>query len=947
MAKNPRLTAKWIWKKQASYNPYQQVVVAQKLVRLGRVERAEMRITTDGWYRLLVNGQWANDGPCRSWPEHFQYDVIDISAYLEEGDNELLVIARHWSVGTFHTVPRQAGLLVQLDLTMADGKSRRIVSDGSWLVAEAPAWVAETPKVSIQMEPQELYDARLEDELFFEPAEVLFPAGGGPWQDLHERDSALLTRKPLPFRTFLGANLVRRNRSLDFCVPTSRLANPGVIEANRSVGNAGGMAARLELAQPAEVKIQGEGFSAAIDGQVVSTGAVSLTAGSHFVLAFSYQLFGHDKDRSLRLIDPPDGLSLVNPLQPDHENPWCWVDLPDFAFRSDDLSWPMNLGLDGDREKLEACYLEEIQRLLNAVKDVSGFKGTLGGQARCLDRQEMFTLDSHAPFLARQVIGSAAGLVSKPSALMYDNSEVTVVTPSPDGDIELVYDLGEQSIGYYDLDLIAEVGVEIDLFGVEFITSRGIIQQSWGNRNGMRYITREGTNTFTSLKRRSQRYLFITLRKQSKPVRIRKIQLIESTYPVDQAGTFDCSDARLGRIYEISARTLKLCMEDTFTDCPLFEQTHWVGDARNESLFNYSTFGAADLARRCIRLTAQSLERYPLAGCQLPSGWDCLLPAWSFLWGISVWDYYQYSGDLALLKEIWPAVVRNLKGAEGLLDEKGLFSGPFWNMFDWSGIDDRHEMVLHNSMFLIGAIDAAQKIADVLHKVQEGRWLVDFRWSLKLSINALWDPQRQAYPDSIHRDGTLSLSMSVHTSFLSVLYDIVQPENYAAVMRNLLQPPDGMVRVGSPFAILYLYEALEKAGKTDEILKSIYENYLPMLEEGATTVWEVFSTSKDRPSGFPTRSHCHAWSSAPLHYLPRVVLGIRQVEPGGAAYEVSPRPNGLSWARGAVASPKGAVNVEWKLEGQTLRIHARAPEGAALHFVSNESLAGLEIEKDF
>ena len=57
---------------------------------------------------------------------------------------------------------------------------------------------------------------------------------------------------------------------------------------------------------------------------------------------------------------------------------------------------------------------------------------------------------------------------------------------------------------------------------------------------------------------------------------------------------------------------MKLCMEDTFTDCPLYEQTLWVGDARNEGLFAMSVFGAYDLVRRCIRLAGQSLERFPL-----------------------------------------------------------------------------------------------------------------------------------------------------------------------------------------------------------------------------------------------------------------------------------------------------------------------------------------------
>ena len=43
------------------------------------------------------------------------------------------------------------------------------------------------------------------------------------------------------------------------------------------------------------------------------------------------------------------------------------------------------------------------------------------------------------------------------------------------------------------------------------------------------------------------------------------------------------------------------------------------------------------------------------------------------------------------------------------------------------------------------------------------------------------------------------------------------PTNLAAVKRNILDPPAKMVRVGSPFAALYQYEALEKLGLEAEI----------------------------------------------------------------------------------------------------------------------------------
>jgi hypothetical protein len=526
---------------------------------------------------------------------------------------------------------------------------------------------------------------------------------------------------------------------------------------------------------------------------------------------------------------------------------------------------------------------------------------------------------------------------------MHETPGLTTIQPSPDGDVELLYDLGEQNCGYWAFDLIADAGVVVDVAAVEYITHDGRIQFARSNRNALRYITHAGDNRFTSLKRRSGRFIFITLRNQKAPVRIRNFRLIESTYPVNAVGSFSCSDGRLDEIWLISTRTLKLCMEDTFTDCPLYEQTHWVGDARNESLLAYPVFGATDIGRRCIQLTAQSLERYPIAGCQTPSSWDVLLPAWSFLWGISTWDYYWYTGDQQFLRDIWPSVIRNLKGAEHYTNEQGLFSGPFWNMFDWTGADQNQKTVLHNSMFLIGAIDATLKEAGVLGDTSQTAWLQAFRQRLVAGVNKLWDTKKNAYPDSIRGDGSISPSTCQHTSFLSILYDIVEPANLPQAKKNLLDPPPGMVRLGSPFAALYLFETLEKLGLDETIVQEIYRNYLPMLEAGATTVWESFPSGTTGRDGFPTRSHCHAWSSAPSYFLPRIILGVKPTAPGGQTIQISPRLCNLTWARGTVATVRGPVSVAWSLTGDKLELTCTAPHGTQVEFVTNDSLAGKTV----
>jgi hypothetical protein len=936
-----RLTAKWIWRQGADVHAYNQTVIARKTFRLAEPEQATLRITADSFYRLFINGHWVNDGPCRSWPEHFQYDVLDATPYLVNGENEIRVIARYYGVGDFHRVPKQAGLLAQLDARLKGGRTTSVGTDGTWDIASAPAWAANTPKVSIQMEPCEFYDARLEEPVSFRPAAVLFGPDAGPWKDLNARDSALLNKQPFAFKSFAGAKVVRAN-GWNFCLPAARLVNPGLIEANHHASMACGMATVLRAERECTVTLQADGMRVSVNGQRHAQNQFKLGPGPHLVLALVREVFGHDKEKAVRFLEPQN-FRLENPLRAGHENPWCFLRFPEFALATNDLRW---ISFNREDPRLATAldgYAQAQEELFKSVKDLASFKEHAGGRAELMASEAMFVQDVFWQFTQRRVVGDATALVEQPSGLLHDNPEVTTVRPGPEGDVELLYDLGEQNCGYWSFDLTAEAGVQVDMFAVEYIAPDGRIQFPWGNRNGLRYITKQGVNRFTSLKRRSGRYVFLTLRNQQAPVRLRHVHLVESTYPVNYVGSFTCSDARLDRIWDISTRTLKLCMEDTYTDCPLYEQTHWVGDARNESLLAYGVFGAHDLARRCIRITAQSLERFPLTGCQTPSGWDCLLPAWSFLWGLSTWDHYWATGDKDWLRGVYPAVLRNLKGAEQFVNDRDLFSGAFWNLFDWTGADQGQKAVLHNSMFLVGAIDAALLEAQTLGDTSQADWLKAFRARLVRGVNRLWDPAKRSYPDAVRDDGSISPSTCQHTSFLALLYDIIEKENAAAALKNLTEPPGKMVRIGSPFAMLYLYETYEKLGMEDEIIREIYKHYLPMVESGATTVWESFPSGTTGSGGFPTRSHCHAWSSAPSRFLNRIILGVKDTAPGAATVQISPRLNGLNWARGTTATARGPVSVDWKLAGQTLEVRYTAPATVSATFVKNDTLKDLAI----
>ncbi len=677
-----------------------------------------------------------------------------------------------------------------------------------------------------------------------------------------------------------------------------------------------------------------------VNGVEAKDGACPLRQGGNLFAAVIGRPFVHwQRDTVIRFVET-EGFTLRNPLDESADDPWCFAPIEEARYATADYLWELM-----PREEQQAVnrrISEAADTFIATLGDVDSFRAANEGRVATLRRDRIMD-DPHFQFSRRRVLGDAEGLVGNPGGLIHGLGEATVVRPAEDGDVELVYDLGCQRVGYYDFELKAEEGLIVDVAGVEYIAPSGRVQHTNPYRNSMRYICKEGWNRFTSYERRSGRYLFITLRNQTRPALIRSFKVVESTYPVERRGSFACSDEALTRIWEISAHTLKLCMEDTFTDCPLYEQTHWVGDARNEALFAYTAFGAYDLGRRCIRLSGQSLEQYPIVLSHTPSTWERLIPAFSFLWGISVWDYYEHTGDVELLKEAYPWAIRNLQGAEDFVNDQGLFSAGMWNFFDWTKLDLYQRTVLHNSMLLVGAIDAAKKCGEALGVDTHAPWLAAYRDRLVRGINALWDPEKGAYPDSIRDSGEISPSISMHTSFLAILHDIVEERNREQVVRNLLDPPEDMVRVGSPFALFYVMQALEKTGHADEIVKMIRENYTPMLEAGATTVWESFATGTTGRDGFPTRSHGHGWSAAPVYYLNRLVLGIAPEAPGGREYAVSPRLSGLTWARGSSATVHGDIEVSWKLDGTTLDVVATGPRDVSLRFVRNDSHDGLTI----
>ena len=930
--------AKWIWLPEDCGTNYNTMLEFKKEFNVdNEIDSAELSITADSRYRVKINGVWINDGPARAYVQHYKFDRYQIGQFLQKGVNRIEGTVQFFGCGTFHQKPQRGGLLAQIILHFSDRHKTTIASDESWQIRPAAGWVSNTPKISVQQPPVEIFDATRSNQSPWQNAAVICNAESGPWQELKERDCEFMSLKKVDLKKFIGAS-ERCNNYLYFNWSPRKILLPGSFSNNCSDCYPAAFALILEVSNASTLKFVLSGVSIYIDGKKLGEDLqICLPIGSHTMLAFQSGNWPHAKDCTVFISGTQD-VKPVNPFGSNNE--YSLITAPEHLRESPDIPflWASKI-----HAKNTEFLAEWGKKLGESFTNTDNLFRIARGTIIQVAKNEFFCDDGF--FATRELTRQPlpAQYLKNPEALLNsDTKNYTAISCHNLCSSELCYDFTRQCCGYYQLEVESEYdGTIIDLYMVEYIDDKGNIQHTYEHHNTMRYICRKGINKFVSFRRRSGRYLFVTVSNCHAPLKIHHIGMIESTYPAQSFGTFNCSDDIFNQIWQMSANTLKLCMEDTFTDCPLYEQTLWVGDARSEALFAYGIFGAYDLSRRCIKLTAESLEEFPIAGCQVPSCWECLLPAWSFMWGMSVYDYYFETGDLEFCRSVWPQAATNIIHSFAMLNsENGLFSAEAWNLFDWSPTNCAHSTMLYNSMFLYGATDAALKLAAALG---ENQFITEFtpkNQQLKKDIQKFYDPERKMFPDWVEKEHHCP-DGAVHTSMLALLYGLDEQANREDLINNIISRRNDLIQVSSPFASFYHYLAMVKIGAPEQVLSSIHQDYAEMVRRGESTVWETY-IPLDFTDGFPTRSHCHGWSAVPLYMLQELVLGIRLTAPGASKIEVSPViANGLYRATGRRKTVNGLIEVDWHIENNTLAVNIKKPANVEVTFKRNSSMKDL------
>jgi len=903
--------ARWIWT-DGPRSPRNLYLCVRKDFQTSRTnEPARLHVSADSRYRLYLNGQWLGDGPARSFFWAQQFDTYDVTGLLKPGRNVLALLVSHYGEGTFQYHPSgQAGVLVQLE-TKRDGTWVPIVvSDETWQVQVHAGYLRPTVRISCQMPFEEIVDGRLFPGDWMQPdgalsspapAKVIGPVGSGPWRTMVARSVPFLTREPVPPVRLFRTQLTRfPNLHTGFTARPYLLA--GYFMQNTKP--LAGFAATI-IESPVDQTITfftGSPFyePPVVAGQVAWPGKpVPLKKGSNLCLIPFQPTLHHRFDRSYpAFVDHPVRLRGVF---------------------NDRTAWTIF----GPFEHYDKKFHDDIQKV-TTVKELEPYRD----KAQTVRPEDILTHGS--PFddcaFARRVEGRVR--IDNVEGLFGNENEVTTIWPAENGNPELFLDFGRELVGPIELDVEAPAGTVMSFCFVEEIEDGRRIHYTFDNQNGFRFVTGGGRERFTSFLRRGYRYAKLIISDMTGPVRIRSIRTLFATHPTGRNGAFRCSDALLNEIWRVGRHTLRCCSEDTFTDCPTYEQTFWVGDARNEAMIDYAAFGHLALTRRCAELPILSLYRQPITESQVPSAWDNLLTAWWLLWIQMVEEHYEFSGNRSYLAGVYPGVKLSLDNArKQFIDGRGLLSIDAWNLFDWAPIDSVHKTVTHNQMFLVEALRRAAFMARELGKTDDARELDEWRQRLIADINKyLFNEDRGAYVDSLHEDGKQSPSVSQQVNALAIAYDVAPPDRLDRIEKLLIDPPENVVTVGSPFALFYVLEALAKQNRHAKLLEIIRDRWGEMIAHGATTFWETFP---GRGKEWWTRSYCHAWSAAPTYFLTRYQLGGWWAEPGYRLARIAPVPLDLKWAIGRVPTLHGPIEIAWENTDETFVIEVALPPKVA------------------
>ena len=447
---------------------------------------------------------------------------------------------------------------------------------------------------------------------------------------------------------------------------------------------------------------------------------------------------------------------------------------------------------------------------------------------------------------------------------------------SDDGNnVYFIVDLNSEECGYLCFDITLKEDCDVFISFGEHL-SDGRVRTHKRNFT-ITYHGKKGRNEFLNTFRRlGCRYLQFFVQSDCVKVDYAGIRPVEYPLTFKKPNT---NNLLRDTIYEISEKTLSLCMHTHYEDCPWREQALYTMDSRNQMLFGYYAFSEFEFPRASLYLISKGLRKKDgLLDICFPTDNFLTIPSFSLIYFIEMYEYYKYSNDLSLLKECYPVLQKLMNTFLSRIDDTGLCpnfydnNGTYWGFFEWSetltGIfgetEKRYECPL-NALLSI-ALQNLSKIAFALSNDEDSNYYIQKSNMINENIKkAFWSEKDKLFASFSNGEKEKYSTLVNALCVLSHASDKLDLSNIEKILKYNESFDDKYVIPITLSMHVFRYDALLQIDKDNKefVLNDIDETYLYMLRKGATTFWETIKGEDDFTW---VGSLCHGWSALPIYY---------------------------------------------------------------------------------
>jgi alpha-L-rhamnosidase len=393
-------------------------------------------------------------------------------------------------------------------------------------------------------------------------------------------------------------------------------------------------------------------------------------------------------------------------------------------------------------------------------------------------------------------------------------------------------------------------------------------------------------------------------------------------------GYFKSNDDFLNKLWEKSRNTLDISMRDSYMDCPDRERAQWWGDAVlqvGETFYAYNR-NADPLTQKAISNFLEWQKQDSVLYAPVPAGnWHNELPGQSLatVWGIK--DYFDQSGDTAIMRYAYPFVKKYMDVWK--MDENNLVvhreGGWMWH--DWGNHID---VPVLDNVWYYRALESLEKMTELCQNTVEvrnpdafGKGVKELKIKkekLKLAFQkAFWNGK--AFVSKDYKKGA-----DDRANGLAVVANMTEPNQWRSIKTVL----DTTFYAG-PYLEKYILEAYFVQNDAKGGIERMKKRYNAMVKSPLTTLWEGWEVGSSTYGG---GTYNHGWTGGPLTLMSQYIAGLSPNTEGYQTFKIMPQPDDLTYFKMGAATQKGFVIIEWKRAKNTAFLTIKTPNSKLLLF---------------